>query len=329
MFSKFFGIEKDADSKIFRLLTDLRALNSSMRPPPAMHLPSLLQLIAQLLECRWLAHVDARSFFFQFAVGAGIRNFFAAIFKWGNTEKAVRALALFPLILQVTREAGYKIFHKMWTWDTPLTLSEEIQSELNRAWAIVVENKGLNRNDMQAAENRITIWSDASDKALGFVIELNGEDVCFGSGLFGLNERVLHIYVKELLSAMHATNAAASLLRNMPLTGSLDVDFMQDNKGVIGTFRRGHGRNPAIDGMVAQMYTTLHELGAKNSRMHYVPSAFQRADGLSRNSTEPGPKHDCTQWFEPQVPKRLIKGSGWESQPRDTERVKCVETIVS
>ena len=59
--SKFFGIEKDSATKIFRLLTDLRGLNEAMTSPPPMHLPSIIQLIAGLLQHRWVAHVDARS----------------------------------------------------------------------------------------------------------------------------------------------------------------------------------------------------------------------------------------------------------------------------
>jgi hypothetical protein len=441
IYSLFFGIEKDEE--YFRLLSDLRKLNDCMTKPGRMGIPCILQLIAEILANRWLAHVDARSYFFQFRLAECIRNFFAAIFRWGRSSAKVRAtvllmgwkfapmiaqrfangvctratleglirawldnfmclamteaacneqlgkllsvakevnlefkdaegacatqhatllgmdvdlcvgkvtmsasfvqkalqaiealrasptarnlfvalgsmiwanyvvgrspLAVYPNLLALTRGTGVEIGQGTRKWDDAMQINDATWADIRRAEQVVQANEGIFRVDIEALpDRRMTIWSDASDTAFAFVIEVDGVDVSYGAGLFGVNQRSLHIYVKEMLSAVFASEAAVDLTRRMPMLmpSAFAVDHMEDNTAVVGTFKRGHGNDAMIDELVIRMYAAYRQMNA-TGHMHYVPTTLQRADGMTRNGSTPGPRVDVTPFLTPQIPKRL------------------------
>ena len=59
-----------------RLVCDGRKLNRLMRPPPPMLLPSIHAVIARFLSSRAVVAADARSWFYQFPLAEGVRDFF-------------------------------------------------------------------------------------------------------------------------------------------------------------------------------------------------------------------------------------------------------------
>jgi hypothetical protein len=92
---KWFGIEKSDTPPTFRLLANKRPLNAAMRKALPMGLPKLHRIIRRLLRAHHFGMVDARSYFFQFGIGANIRNFFAARFSGsGGHFELFRSLVL-------------------------------------------------------------------------------------------------------------------------------------------------------------------------------------------------------------------------------------------
>ena len=59
-----------------RLVCDGRKLNRLMRPPPAMKLPSIRQVVSRFLSSDWVIEADGKSWFYQFPLADGVDEYF-------------------------------------------------------------------------------------------------------------------------------------------------------------------------------------------------------------------------------------------------------------
>jgi hypothetical protein len=435
-YSTWFGLEKD--DAFFRLLADLTALNKCMTKPPNMKLPTVHEIIIQLLRHNWMGQLDARSFFFQFGLGRAIRNFFIAklgkgaaailiralvlLMGWNHspaigqrfsnglcswakldgcttvpwldnflggaqTEAECRAqldevwnkgrnlglewkdeavtvsqevvalglnfnlsthcvkmsdtfvqsatvkidellatpsprklftalgsaiwqnhtvgrspLARYPDLLALARLAGFRIHYKELKWDDAIYLSDAVVTQLQEIRGVIIQNDGIMLCDLIVDGRILTMWTDASSVAYGFVAEFEGADVLMRYGPFGIHSSS-HIFVKELLAAVWSLEASAQILNDCKITW---VHLLCDNKAVVGALRRGHGVNRETDLLIMRYYEALKLLKAKGVPS-WVSTLIQRADAITRNSTSPGPKVPLDQLplMDDHIPKFL------------------------
>ena len=69
-----FTVEKK--SGLLRLVCDGRKLNRLMRDPPPMLLPSIHEVVRRFLAAEFVVQADGKSWFYQFPLGDGVRDFF-------------------------------------------------------------------------------------------------------------------------------------------------------------------------------------------------------------------------------------------------------------
>lgn len=75
--SRWFPVEKSAEH--FRLIQNLKALNSMRERPPKMDLEPIHTFIFDILSMNWIVQQDATSYFYQFAVHPEVALFVAAL----------------------------------------------------------------------------------------------------------------------------------------------------------------------------------------------------------------------------------------------------------
>eukprot|EP00760_Papus_ankaliazontas_P020021 PhM_4_TR18093/c1_g1_i2/m.49220 len=92
-----------------RLIVDCRVVNDQLPQPPHMPLPDLHELIDRMVSSPYIAQLDARSYFFQFALSGGAENVFGVAL--GNKRGSFQHFTLqvlpmgfkyAPLIAQTT-----------------------------------------------------------------------------------------------------------------------------------------------------------------------------------------------------------------------------------
>ena len=104
-----------------RLICDCRKLNRVFECPPAMHLPSIHNVIENLLDSEWMAHADARSYFYQFSLAPEIRSYFGAVLGHARGETCSIQFSSMPM---------------GWSWAPAIAqrVSNRIVRDIGLAW---------------------------------------------------------------------------------------------------------------------------------------------------------------------------------------------------
>jgi hypothetical protein len=221
---------------------------------------------------------------------------------WQNHTVGRSPLARYPDLLALARFIGFSIHRKEMKWDQPFSLTDSVKAQLGLLQEVLTQNDGIMLCDLLIEGRILTMWSDASSIAYGFVAELEGADILTKFGPFGMHTSS-HIFVKELLAAVWSMEAAAQVLNDHKISW---IHLLCDNKAVVGALRRGHGVNRDTDLLIMRYYEALKRMSAKGVPS-WVSTLVQRADAITRNSLVPGPKvpHDQIPPMDDYIPKFL------------------------
>ena len=126
----------------------------------------------------------------------------------------------------------------------------------------------------------IVLWSDASDKKWGAI--LDGDHEKIAQGPFPLAQVSCHIYIKEIYAAKQAVVLASKFRSDV--TAILYVD----NLSAVHTIERGHSSNFMANQLLCQLFTTArsHRISIK---CIWVNTHDQKADKYTRGVIAPHP----------------------------------------
>ena len=79
-----FTVEKSSGG--LRLVCDGRKLNALMQPPPSMLLPSIRSVVRRFLSANFVVQADGKSWFYQFPLADGVRDYFGVNFADARGE---------------------------------------------------------------------------------------------------------------------------------------------------------------------------------------------------------------------------------------------------
>lgn len=237
------------------------------------------------------------------------RSFYTTM---GGLFWAVFATARFPLceypqLLQFTRSLSFSMAQKPAKWDMPLTVPPNVKAEWELAMRRVQQNWPLRLQDMEAPSSWVTLWADASSTAAGFVLEHDGADLIWGATPFPADIATMHIFVKELWTAVEALSFTRRWLDDRGLS-HWAVVYAGDNEAVVKCLKKGHTRHSLGNTLLLKWYGCQSE----NTRTQsvWVDTETQRADPLTRGQMLPRPpmhtdiqqQFNLTKW-RPQNPE--------------------------
>jgi hypothetical protein len=175
-------------------------------------------------------------------------------------------LALYNEVLESLSQIGKCMFDKAEAWDN--TLPEKFYHFIPYIEGVLDDAmRSKYCKPVDNGDNSGFIWTDASELAVGVVLEANGRSVGWSYG----RERKIPIFANELLTGVES------------LVSIKQKYLIMDNTSAVRALYKGHSKSRGGNVILKKF---VQSWGSGQVHVAWVPTLAQRADDLSRNHFE-------------------------------------------
>lgn len=157
-------------------------------------------------------------------------------------------------------------------WDDVIQLKPEEWKSVQMAASEAMKCKWKRENHKTPT---VALWTDASSRALGWVLELTRGDFCASQQVEGES-----IFLRELTAMVRGAQAASMIGRTITVLG--------DNTAAVTACRKGFSKNRKANVLLRRLYRMAPIWTA------WVSTKVQRADALTRGEMIPGRQEPFT-----------------------------------